>query len=458
MGKSDKKQTGENFFSGFYPNRREFIKISALGAMVASGTPAMAKHLGQFDSSNSKDGRDNQLPGRIVICHNPEMNGHGTIDTACVEEMVLRSVRMLTSESDTGQAFESLFPGLHSGSTFAIKVNCIGSTCSRWEVVRGIVVGLSQMLGGTFDISNVLIFDNRNISYYGYNATNFTVGSNTAVIATGNSGSSGYYPYGSYQLSNHLIDRDYVINVPALKSHSDGNNQITVAMKNHYGSCSPASLCGNTIGMLTVNADQYIAPKTGLVVTDCLRGTWTGGPGGAPMMWNTYPEGTPNTLLVTTDPTTNEYWARDMINAERATHSYSPKPCPWIEVSSGSPWFLGVSDPAEMTVLMDNQTGIEADPGAMMSGTFMAPNSPNPFSSRTTIRFRLAQDAEATIQIVDIRGRAVRHLASQSFPAGYSNLSWDARDRNGRRVPAGVYFARLQVGRMVKSQRLVVTR
>ena len=34
---------------------------------------------------------------------------------------------------------------------------------------------------------------------------------------------------------------------------------------------------------------------------------------------------TPNTLLATTDPTTNDYWARDLINAERDLHGMGPK-------------------------------------------------------------------------------------------------------------------------------------
>jgi hypothetical protein len=305
METEDGKASGDKTHSLTHPSRRQFLRLSALGALSSVGIPAMAEQLVRTGSAVPK--RGNLMPGRIVICHDPEMEGHlPTINRDRVEEMVHRSVRLLTDLGETGPAFESLFPGIDEGSTFAIKVNCIGPTCTRWEVARGVVSGLSLMFGGTYDVSQVTLFDRDTLSRWGYTQSEFTFNGNFPLLSSGNNaGGSGYTPVPGHHLSRYILNSDYLIDIPALKSHSDPSNQITVAMKNHYGSCYPSSLCGNIPGMLMLNADPEIKAKTCLVLTDGLRATYTGGPGGSPQTWNLYPEATPNTLFLTTDPVTN---------------------------------------------------------------------------------------------------------------------------------------------------------
>jgi len=465
VGNSDSKNPKDRPDSSANPSRRDFLKLSAIGAVGAVSLPALARPLAARPAATPGDAgqlaeRDNQMPGRIVLTHDPEMLGHEpTIDAARVEQMVLGSVRILTDISDTGAAFESLFPGVTSTSTFAIKVNCIGPTSSRWETTRGIVSGLSQMLGGTYDVSQVTIFDRDNPGNRGYDAANFVFGGHSPSIPTNNNASgSGHQPWPGYNLSRYILNCDYVINVPALKSHSDPSNMITVALKNHYGSCSPSSLCGNITGMLTLNADSEVKEKTGLVVTCGLRGTYTGGPGGSPQSWNTFPQASPNMLLVTTDPVTNEYWSRDLINAERAARGWSLKTCPWVETASEAPYELGISDPGEMTVINYDLIGVGEQSPPATRGTFLARNVPNPFSESTTLRFRLSEPGEVKLQIVDVTGRSVRVLSESHFPAGYSQLRWDGRDARGRRAATGIYFARLQAGAEVSSRRIILAR
>ncbi len=47
------------------------------------------------------------------------------------------------------------------------------------------------------------------------------------------------------------------------------------------------------------------------------------------------------------------------------------------------------------------------------------------------------------LAIFDLRGRLVRRLAAQDFPAGEHALHWDGRDANGREAANGLYFVRL---------------
>jgi len=389
------------------------------------------------------------------------MNGQlQTIDRDRVEETLHEAVRMLTGITDTGQAFESLFPGVHAGSTFAIKVNCIGPTCTRWEMVRGIVSGLSYMLGGTYDVSQVTLFDRDDPHTYGYSDAEFTFNGNHPYIASGNwAQGSGYVVWEDHELSRYILNSDFVIDTPALKSHTFVEFEITAALKNHFGSCHPSDLCEDTTpGMLPLNANSEIKSKTGLVVTDGIRGTFNGDPLHPPQTWSLYDELTPNTLLVTTDPVTNDYWCRDLINAQRLANGYPPKSCNWIEDASEDPYLLGVSDPELMTVIHREVIGVEDPGGGVPDGTYLTRNVPNPFSSGTTLRFRLARPSKVTIEIFETSGRTVRTLGGQTRPAGNGELHWDGRDVRERPVSAGVYVARLTAGSSIHSRRLVVVR
>jgi hypothetical protein len=455
-----KKKTSKPSHSAFPTSRRNFLKLSAVGAIAAGSVPTAAEGVAKFGARLQSWGAGNTRPGQIVLYHDPCMEGHvATVNRDVTEADVHHAVRILTGiTGDTGAAFESLFPGISSTSTFAIKVNCIGPTCTRWEVARGVVSGLSLMLGGTYDVSQAIVYDRHNIHNYGYAESEFTFNGNYPTLShTNNASGSGQEPWPGYELSRYILDRDYLINIPALKSHSDMNNQITVALKNHYGSCAPASLCGNIPGMLSLNSYSALADKAFLTVTDALRATWTGGPGESPQSWNTFAEGTPNTLFVTTDPATNDYWARDYINTERAARGSGLKPAPWVELASGSPYYIGISDPALMSVFNFDTADVPRGPEAL-SGVLLAPNTPNPFTDRTTLRFHLTKSGRASLSIVDASGRMVKRLAKDNFPSGWNQIQWDGRASNGAKVAAGVYFSLLEAEGHTRSRRLIVAK
>jgi hypothetical protein len=317
------------------------------------------------------------------------------------------------------------------------------------------------MLGGTYDVSLVTIFEVYNtLPSHGYVESEFTFNGNYPLIASGNNCSASYYVYGSHRLSNHILNSDYVINIPVLKAHNVGYSQhdTTTAFKNHYGSICPQNLCDNITGMLTMNADTNIKDKTCLVVTSALRGTYNGDPWEPAQIWNTYPEQTPNSLFFTTDPTTEAYWVREMINAERSDREMTPFACAWVEEASGDPYYLGVSDPAQMTVInLEAPFGavqIEDAPGL----TQLAPNVPNPFSQGTMVRFRLAAAEFASLGVIDVAGRMIRWLENRRFPGGDHEVYWDGTDSKGQKVAPGVYFVRLEVGRHIRTRRIVLVR
>lgn len=85
--------------------------------------------------------------------------------------------------------------------------------------------------------------------------------------------------------------------------------------------------------------------------------------------------------------------------------------------------------------------------------------APNPASDRASLAFALDQPGRADLAIFDAMGRRVRTLSREAFDAGGHRIEWDTRDDAGRRLPGGVYFARLTVdGRSLATRSVTVQR
>jgi len=83
---------------------------------------------------------------------------------------------------------------------------------------------------------------------------------------------------------------------------------------------------------------------------------------------------------------------------------------------------------------------------------------PNPFAASTELRFELKASSRVALSVYDVRGRMVATVANGSFGAGRHAVTWSGLDGSGRRVPSGVYFARLEADSFRKTQRLVLLR
>ncbi|HEX6791041.1 MAG TPA: T9SS type A sorting domain-containing protein, partial [Candidatus Krumholzibacteria bacterium] len=83
---------------------------------------------------------------------------------------------------------------------------------------------------------------------------------------------------------------------------------------------------------------------------------------------------------------------------------------------------------------------------------------PNPFRGTTTISAYLRERANVSLAVFDAAGRRVRSLVSGVRDEGDTVVSWDGTDDAGRRLPSGVYFAKLEVGGQTLSQKLLIMR
>jgi hypothetical protein len=71
---------------------------------------------------------------------------------------------------------------------------------------------------------------------------------------------------------------------------------------------------------------------------------------------------------------------------------------------------------------------------------------PNPFRSRVVIRYSLATDVPAALEVYDRVGRLVRNWAVSRKPSAVSAVSWSGTDDRGRSLANGIYFVRLAAG------------
>jgi hypothetical protein len=86
-------------------------------------------------------------------------------------------------------------------------------------------------------------------------------------------------------------------------------------------------------------------------------------------------------------------------------------------------------------------------------------SSPNPFSDRTELSFVLPESGgNAVCVIYSPSGRTVRTLEEPPDDSGTVRFEWDGRSDSGRRVAAGVYFARLMTPASTERTRLVMLR
>jgi len=101
-------------------------------------------------------------------------------------------------------------------------------------------------------------------------------------------------------------------------------------------------------------------------------------------------------------------------------------------------------------------------PGVQLPRGFaLAQNSPNPFNPSTRISYSVPETQEkprVRIAVYNLRGALVRVLVDEPQTPGTYAVQWDGHDREGRDLPSGVYFYRLESAAMVITRKMVLIR
>ncbi|MCK4584565.1 T9SS type A sorting domain-containing protein [candidate division WOR-3 bacterium] len=83
---------------------------------------------------------------------------------------------------------------------------------------------------------------------------------------------------------------------------------------------------------------------------------------------------------------------------------------------------------------------------------------PNPFYKNTTVKFVLNGKTKVSLKVYDLSGRLVRTLADNVIDAGYSEIRWNGRNAQGRKLASGIYFYRLTTETVTLTNKVLLLR
>ena len=100
---------------------------------------------------------------------------------------------------------------------------------------------------------------------------------------------------------------------------------------------------------------------------------------------------------------------------------------------------------------------VSADRGGSSPGLGLETLGPR-VSPAPVLRYVLPAAMHARLELMDVAGRRVRVLRSDTDAAGAHAVQWDGHDESGGETPAGVYFARLTTPLGTRSARVTLAR
>lgn len=119
-------------------------------------------------------------------------------------------------------------------------------------------------------------------------------------------------------------------------------------------------------------------------------------------------------------------------------------------------------DPQEIIRIIDELLGTEVEEheqGLLQSNKINLIVAPNPFSKTTNISYTMPHHSEnILLSIYDITGSLVKELSDPLPYALRASHEWSCTDQRGRKVPAGVYFVRLDTDEETVIKSVVVTK
>lgn len=419
-------------------SRREFLKYIGAGTLGIITKP-------KFPLTEQAGGRASD----VIQCFDENATTGSTINESIVQIMMDESIKTLTSISDIGEAWKSVFPGITVNSIISIKVNCINSAVpTNPEFVNCIANGLAQMnfSGQYYQRNNIIIWDryDSELSSSGYTIYTGTDPDTVRCFGTNHAG-VGYdgscpldVPGGPVYPSRIMsLMSDYLINAGVLKNHSASQGQITLTLKNHYGSVSPVPSHGGycTPGIPAVNQQirDVITPNDmqKIFIVDSLWGNVLSGPGGNPNC-------NPKKLLMSLDTVACDYRGWQVINEERQGLGYQPISWPihHIQTAEQNPYNLGTTD---INLIEINNPSTIEESKTLRPVNGIIEVSPNPFRERTTIALSLTHPARVHLDIVNLAGRIVARVYSGDLPSGNHTIPYEHHTT----LAAGRYFLRL---------------
>jgi hypothetical protein len=229
---------------------------------------------------------------------------------------------------------------------------------------------------------------------------------------------------------------DYLINAAVLKDHNGA--QVTLTMKNHYGSVNnPGSLhstgytCNPDIAALSAQIRDVIVPNDiqKIFIVDALFGRINWGP--------SYPPNcNPKKLLMSFDTVACDWQGQIVINEERTLAGYGTVSAPHIPTAAAAPYNLGTTD-VNLIEITNPSNVNELQTGDLFGRSMQV--APNPFRKRTTIAFSMPMASVVYIDLINASGRIEERIFNGNLSQGQHRISYEMK----RKLTSGSYFIRM---------------
>jgi len=185
----------------------------------------------------------------------------------------------------------------------------------------------------------------------------------------------------------------------------------------------------------------------GVVGGDYIQGIFVDGSG------NVYVTGTSTADIATLkfDSSGEEIWVTPYGSGDAETaEGFAVSPSGEVIVAIGS--YDGTHRLSLLIKYVEPQTEV-LDEKEALDGFSLQQNYPNPFNPSTTIEYKLSRRAHVRLEVYNVLGERVSVLRDGAQDMGYHRVDLDGKD-----LPSGIYFYRLQAGNFAETKKLVLMR
>lgn len=159
--------------------------------------------------------------------------------------------------------------------------------------------------------------------------------------------------------------------------------------------------------------------------------------------------------------TRTSYWTADSFATYASYSDFEPaftRPAQTFEANGGIPAFAYVGT-GGVNVYYDswsNEFAVAEGEGQTAPGAVLMQNRPNPFRSFTLLEYQVPVSGKVSLRVFNALGQEVAVLVDQYQTAGTHQVNWDASDKGSVTLPKGIYIARLNVGGVVSTRKVII--
>jgi hypothetical protein len=105
--------------------------------------------------------------------------------------------------------------------------------------------------------------------------------------------------------------------------------------------------------------------------------------------------------------------------------------------------------------ILDEGTSVQ-DKNELPKEFSLDQNFPNPFNPSTVISYQISAVCQVQLKIFDSIGREVAELVNEEKAPGKYQVGWNGENKNGVKVPSGIYFYRMTTGNYSLTKKMLL--